>query len=379
MKLFLSYRRDDCTKSAEQIRELLEKEFGEQNVYMDTHDVPVGEDFRTVIGQKLQSCDALLIIIGAKWLNLMQKYTHDLSSPGHDDWVFMEISTAIINRTPIIPILVDGAIPPLEKKLPDPLKNLSRFQFIDISSAEKFQTGINHLINGLHKLGTGNRLTIKRPMIFMSGSMKSNNYDGKENEIERFRRVCRSIGRTIGRLGFGIVGCKPHFSRVLASEQAIIGLHDIDPSLPTTTARMAFPLDQKERERFAALASAAVFVGGSSGTLKEYKICVSAKIKPLIPVGYAGGTGEKLAADMIKNPSAYFNQNVNWLTKMKLSTKILGPNSVAKCIKTVLSKHQIRIRSVDNSIFFVEDKSDHTLGIEWYDPNDFPDFKQFPK
>ena len=142
---------------------------------------------------------------------------------------------------------------------------------------------------------------------------------------------------------------------------------------------MAFPLDQKERERFAALASAAVFVGGSSGTLKEYKICVSAKIKPLIPVGYAGGTGEKLAADMIKNPSAYFNQNVNWLTKMKLSTKILGPNSVAKCIKTVLSKHQIRIRSVDNSIFFVEDKSDHTLGIEWYDPNDFPDFKQFPK
>jgi hypothetical protein len=107
-----------------------------------------------------------------------------------------------------------------------------------------------------------NGRTLESSVVFFSGSKL---VSASHDERQRFTTIARELGKALGRANFGIVGCPPHSSRVLASVEAMKGLTEVRPMAPTSYGAVSFPLDRQKRARFAKLAGAAIFVGGSRG------------------------------------------------------------------------------------------------------------------
>ena len=176
------------------------------------------------------------------------------------------------------------------------------------------------------------------PFIFLSGSKL---IESKASEIKRFSEIGYGIGETIAKLRYGIVGCPPHPSRVLASVEAIAGLYKTAPDAPVSHANVKFPLSKLDQLRFASLASAAVFIGGSEGTFEEFTICQQLGIKPLIPIAGADGTGKILAKKLFTSPQSYFDVKISPEIIKVLVNPDLGISEYKYAVEQILMAHNI--------------------------------------
>ena len=92
--IFISYRRDDSGPYAGRLRDALTHHFGAEQVFRDIDSVDPGERFPRLIEQEVGSCDALLALIGPKWLAITDAAgRRRLDDP--DDFVRLEIATAL--------------------------------------------------------------------------------------------------------------------------------------------------------------------------------------------------------------------------------------------------------------------------------------------
>jgi hypothetical protein len=66
--VFVSYRREDSSGYAGRLFDILSTHFGIENTYMDLDTIMVGDNFETVIEEKISQCDVLLAVIGERWL-----------------------------------------------------------------------------------------------------------------------------------------------------------------------------------------------------------------------------------------------------------------------------------------------------------------------
>ncbi len=108
--------------------------FGENKLFMDVDNIPVGRDFEDYLHSQVAACDAMLAIIGPKWLDAKDETEQRrLDSP--EDFVRVEIAAALARNIPVIPVLIDGARPPKASELPDPLKPLARRQAFEVRHA----------------------------------------------------------------------------------------------------------------------------------------------------------------------------------------------------------------------------------------------------
>jgi hypothetical protein len=142
--IFVSYRREDSAPYAGRLYDRLSAYFGEDRVFMDIDSIDVGDDFPAVLDRTLASCDALIVLIGARWL------TSRLDDP--QDFVRMEIAAALARQIPIIPLLVGGARMPREDELPAVLAALIRRQALTVTD-EHFHRDVSELIEVLGRLG----------------------------------------------------------------------------------------------------------------------------------------------------------------------------------------------------------------------------------
>jgi len=90
---------------------------------MDVDNIPVGMDFRGVLEGALGRADAVLAVIGKKWLN-SRTSDGDRRLDDPNDFVRMEIEYALRGAVPVIPVLVNGATMPPSEELPDSLRQL---------------------------------------------------------------------------------------------------------------------------------------------------------------------------------------------------------------------------------------------------------------
>jgi len=133
-KIFINYRRDDSAPHAMSIAQYLERRFGSQNVFIDVDHIRAGENFVTVLDERLQETKVQLVIIGPRWTEARNsKRARRLDDP--EDWVRMEITSALRKRIRVIPVLVGGAKLPKEDLLPDDLKPLLKMQAAIITTA----------------------------------------------------------------------------------------------------------------------------------------------------------------------------------------------------------------------------------------------------
>lgn len=115
--IFISYRRELSAAHAGRLRDRLKSEFGDHRVFMDIHSIDPGVNFTGTIGEKVGSCDALVVVIGKRWCEVTDSDgKRKLDNP--DDWVRLEIAAALKRNIPVIPMPVDGAQMPSKEELP---------------------------------------------------------------------------------------------------------------------------------------------------------------------------------------------------------------------------------------------------------------------
>jgi hypothetical protein len=108
-RIFISYRRADTANQAGWLAERLAGHYGRQQVIKDVDSIQLGNDFAEVIAAAVTSCDALLALIGHQWL---------AAAAGPNDFVRVEIESALTRGIRVIPVLVDGARMPTAAELP---------------------------------------------------------------------------------------------------------------------------------------------------------------------------------------------------------------------------------------------------------------------
>lgn len=123
--VFLSYRREDSEAETRNIRVALEQ--GGHKVFMDRTGIQAGERWPDEIRNALKNANIVIVVIGEKWLTC--SYTDGRRRiDGEEDWVRLEIKTALQTNKTIIPILINRATMPSAQSLPEDLKELSNWQ-----------------------------------------------------------------------------------------------------------------------------------------------------------------------------------------------------------------------------------------------------------
>ena len=145
--IFVSYRREDGAAEAGRIADRLQLHFGEEMVFQDVDNIPLGIDFRKFINTQLDRCQVFLVIIGDRWLDTLRERQ---AQPGQVDYVFYEVEAAILrNNIPIIPVLVGNASVPIPDSLPESIRPLSYRNGITVRSDDTFEAQIETLIEAI--------------------------------------------------------------------------------------------------------------------------------------------------------------------------------------------------------------------------------------
>jgi TIR domain len=127
--IFISYRGDDSDTAAALIDRELTARFGSDLVFLDSRSIPVGVDFIDELLAQLRACSVLLVVIGPRWLNLVNEVgERRIDNPA--DWVRREIAEALAHRLRVIPVLLDGMTLPVAEELPQDIAGLSRRQYV---------------------------------------------------------------------------------------------------------------------------------------------------------------------------------------------------------------------------------------------------------
>jgi hypothetical protein len=155
-RIVLSYRRSDSSAISGRIFDRLTSHYGEESVFMDIDNIPLGVDFRTHIHEILQRTDVLIAVIGANWLGRNQAgetRMHEKADP-----VRVEIETALQHKSRIIPVLVDGAKMPESSDLPPEFGNFAYLNAAEVATGRDFRTHMDRLIAAIDNTGSGESL-----------------------------------------------------------------------------------------------------------------------------------------------------------------------------------------------------------------------------
>lgn len=149
-RIFISYRRGDSAGHAGRLYDRLSERFGQARVFMDIDHIGPGVDFVAVIEAAVAKCDVLLALIGEEWLDTTDaEGRRRLDDP--EDFVRVEIATALRRNILVIPVLVQGAKMPRALDLPGDLAMLARRNALELSDS-RWRFDVGRLIETLEGL-----------------------------------------------------------------------------------------------------------------------------------------------------------------------------------------------------------------------------------
>jgi formylglycine-generating enzyme required for sulfatase activity len=146
-QIFISYRREDSAASAGRVYDRLIGRFPSNRIFIDVDNIAPGVDFVNAIEKSVESCDVLISVVGKRWLTATDEDGRRRLD-NTDDFVRLEIATALKRGIRVIPVLVDGASMPRSGELPDELKSLVRLQALKVSQ-DRFRSDSEPLITAV--------------------------------------------------------------------------------------------------------------------------------------------------------------------------------------------------------------------------------------
>ena len=132
LNVFISYRRDDSAGYAGRLADSLEPLLGAGKIFRDVEDIRPGDDFVQAITQNLQKANVVLVVIGKNWLNAKNDQAA-LRLHDPNDYVRLEIETALKFQHQLIPVLVDNAKMPKPEDLPASIASIANRQALEIT------------------------------------------------------------------------------------------------------------------------------------------------------------------------------------------------------------------------------------------------------
>lgn len=147
--IFISYRVKDTAAATGRLADALKQHLEEDQIFMDIDKLEPGVDFTEVISRSLDACDVLLAVIGPDWTGY-DPDTRRSRIQDPNDWVRLELVTALKRNIRVVPVLVDDAVLPQTEELPEDLHPLLRRQTYEISN-KRWKYDTDQLIAFLEK------------------------------------------------------------------------------------------------------------------------------------------------------------------------------------------------------------------------------------
>ena len=122
--VFISYRRGSAAGEARALFNHLVAQLGQRSVFMDVDSMELGRDFRLVLQDILARCDLMLVLIDTNWADARDE-RGGLRLENPDDFVRLEIETALKRNIIVTPVLVQGARMPAPEQLPTEMRDLA--------------------------------------------------------------------------------------------------------------------------------------------------------------------------------------------------------------------------------------------------------------
>jgi len=149
-KIFINYRRGDDPGNTGRLFDQLEDVFPREQLFIDVDSIPPGRDFVRVLEEQVAQCDVLIAVIGKGWLDARDEQgVRRLDNP--DDFVRIEIESALKLDKVVIPVLVQDARMPRADELPDALKPLARRNAVRLTH-ERFKAETQALTKAIQQL-----------------------------------------------------------------------------------------------------------------------------------------------------------------------------------------------------------------------------------
>ncbi len=149
--IFISYRRSDSPDATGRIYDRLVAEFGKAQVFKDVDSIPLGRDFRGHLNDIVGNCGVMLAIVGPHWTQARDTAgQRRLEDP--DDFVRIELETALARDIPVVPVLVGHAQLPIAADLPGSLASLVFRQSIAVRPDPDFHNDATRLVTALRAI-----------------------------------------------------------------------------------------------------------------------------------------------------------------------------------------------------------------------------------
>lgn len=144
----ISYRRASSLLAG-RIFDWLAGHFGKSEVFMDVESIPGGADFTERIRRTLDDSELLVAIIDPDWEGIGNEAIRIAQD---DDWVGIEIGTALERKIPILPILIDRTHMPNTSVLPPRLHRLCDFNAVLVDSRRNLQSDMQAIVDAARSL-----------------------------------------------------------------------------------------------------------------------------------------------------------------------------------------------------------------------------------
>jgi hypothetical protein len=146
-KIFINYRRGDDPGNTGRLFDRLQDVFKPQQLFIDVDNIAPGLDFVQVLDEHIAQSDVVLAVIGKGWLDARDATgARRLDNP--DDFVRIEIASALKQGKRVIPVLVGDAQMPRSDELPEPLRPLARRNAVRLTY-ERFRADLQGFVKAL--------------------------------------------------------------------------------------------------------------------------------------------------------------------------------------------------------------------------------------
>lgn len=154
-----------------------------------------GTDSAEAIFRAVDACEVLVAVIGPRWLSAVDaRGGRRLDDP--DDLVRLEIGTALARGVRVIPVLVEGAVMPGRKDLPDSLAGLARHHALGIRH-ESFRDDARRLVAAIEQVPTATSAPEGAESVWSAGNAPIGEAEVKEGSgtgRNAHARVARLLG-----------------------------------------------------------------------------------------------------------------------------------------------------------------------------------------
>ena len=148
--IFINYRRDDDAGFTQALYSRLEQAFPSESLFMDVDNIAPGLDFVQVLNEEVARCDVVIAVIGKNWLAAADE-TGERRLDNPEDFVRIEIESALAQKKRVIPVLVNDAKMPRSTELPESLKPFARCNAVRLTH-ERFRADMAGLIKSLEQV-----------------------------------------------------------------------------------------------------------------------------------------------------------------------------------------------------------------------------------